>query len=63
MHKLPCAYCTDDATGIDEDGEHTCGDCMAVVAPLPAVLEVSSEDTEEEGDEESEAHTPEDDDE
>ncbi len=57
MDTLPCAYCSDDATGIDEDDEHTCGACMPVVGPLPAVIEVSGEDTgEEEPDEDGESH-------
>lgn len=48
---MRCAYCTDDATGYDEDGEPTCGrpdDCMSVVRPLPTVIEVSSDEDEDE---------------
>jgi len=53
-----CTYCTDTATGIDEDGALTCGAacCMPVVKPLPAVIEVSDEDEDECGGYE---HTPE----
>ena len=50
QYELECAYCTGYAAGFDEDGEPTCGDaetCMIVVTPLPAVIEQSCDDDEE----------------
>jgi 3'-phosphoadenosine 5'-phosphosulfate sulfotransferase (PAPS reductase)/FAD synthetase len=50
---LDCAYCSDMATGVDEDGEYTCGctHCTPAVGPLPDVIEISGDGTEdEEGD-------------
>jgi hypothetical protein len=45
-----CSYCTDVACGTDEDGEYTCGNvetCTVSIQPLPSVIEVSSDDEEE----------------
>lgn len=39
-----CEYCIDEATGLDECGEFTCGNaesCTAAVQPLPPVIEAS----------------------
>lgn len=43
-----CAYCSDEAVGIDDEGEYTCGSthCTPVVQPLPDVMEVSGDDNE-----------------
>ena len=45
-----CSFCSDKATGYNEDGEPTCGadTCEPVVSPLPRVIEVSGEDSGEE---------------
>lgn len=43
---MECSYCSDDARGIDEDGEATCGNedtCTVVCSALPAVVEVSDD--------------------
>lgn len=38
---MRCAWCTDDAKGVDEDGENTCGasSCMKIEALMPRVSE------------------------
>lgn len=50
MDRHACAFCTDPAIGIDEDGELTCGaeSCSPVERLLPAggIIEASGEDDE-----------------
>tara|TARA_R110000868_G_scaffold80912_2_gene229429 strand:+ start:455 stop:691 length:237 start_codon:yes stop_codon:yes gene_type:complete len=60
MRTLCCSYCSDEATGLDIDGEPTCGDaetCTEAADPLPLVVEVSSDDA---GDEVGDDEGPED---
>lgn len=50
MDRHYCAFCTDAAAGVDEDGELTCGAvcCTPVEGPLPAggIVEASGDDDE-----------------
>lgn len=47
MNHPDCSYCTRCASGIDDDGELTCGDattCSAAVGLLPSVIEISGDE-------------------
>lgn len=49
MTTMECAYCTHAASGMDVDGEPTCGSeetCTVSVGALPSVVEASNEDDE-----------------
>lgn len=51
MKTPECDYCTTTATGIDEYDEYTCGvesTCTIKVRALPAVIEASDEEDDEE---------------
>jgi len=58
MNRISCAYCTDDAVGYDEENAPTCGSaahCTVAVRPMPAIIEVSScDDEDEDGDDDTE---------
>lgn len=57
MSCVECTYCSDEAKGLDVDGDPVCGDavcCGSVVAPLPRVIEVSDEEDEEDDAEDEE---------
>lgn len=49
---VPCEYCTDEAIGLDEDGEKTCGNsttCTESIRPLDvSAYEVSNDDDDDE---------------
>lgn len=47
---MECVYCSDEAKGIDVDGDPTCGNaetCTTVTDPLPRVVESNDDDAEE----------------